>query len=99
MKQTEEQLRAKAIKLIREVAFITPESIRVIGVPIDNNPNPAPGDLIETKCDLCGCAVLSTQLNELIRYYTTLINNPSILCCPPCMKKELSKPNAVAYHI
>jgi len=99
MKQTDKQLRVKAMALIHHVASTTPEAIRVVGMPIEGHPNPAPGDLTETKCDLCGIPVFSTRLNELIRYYTTLIHNPSVLCCPPCMKKELSRPNAVAYHV
>lgn len=99
MKLTEEQLRIKALTLIREVATTTPEPIHVIGVPTDGHPNPALGDLTETKCDLYGVPVFSTRLNELIKEYTTLIHNPSILCCPPCMKKVLSRPNAIAYHV
>jgi len=98
-KLSEKELRLKAIALIHEVAITTPEPIRLIGVATDGHPNPAPGDLTETKCDMCGCAVFSTRLNQLILEYTTLIRNPSILCCPPCMKKELAKPNATAYHV
>lgn len=99
MKLTEEQLKLKAIALIHEAALTTPEPIRLFGVSIDGRPNPAPGDLVETKCELCGEPVFSTRLNELIRHYTTLIHNPAIICCPPCMQKELSNPNATAYHV
>jgi hypothetical protein len=99
MKLTEEQLRLKAIALIQEAAFTTPEPIHVIGVPINGRPNPAPGDLTETKCDYCGLAIFSTRLNEIMREYTTLIHNPAKICCPTCMKKILDKPDSIAYHV
>lgn len=50
----------------------TPEPIRLIGVATGGRRNPAPGDLTETKCDLCGTPVFSTHLNQLILEYTNI---------------------------
>jgi hypothetical protein len=99
MKMTEEEIRIKAIKLIRQTMEITPRPLFVMGVATEGKPNPAPGDLTERTCDLCGEPVFNTRLNELIRIYTIGLNNPSILCCPPCMERQMSQPDAITYHV
>jgi hypothetical protein len=99
MKLTEAEIRIKAIKLIRATMEITPKPLLVMGILTEGKPNPAPGDLTERTCDLCGVAIFNTRLNELIKIYTVGLDNPSILCCPRCMERELSAPNSIAYHV